>query len=216
MSTRWRGYATRGTLEQHTPSLDLAGQYAIQLENFHELFYKDSQQCMNVLGYSATPATANQDSLLPLLSMSPPPHKVDDPPSSAPHQANPSIFQSQSSQGKLAESLSCSGVGNLLHASGPREKPEISSNLGNGEDLACDTWIPHTWHDEQLSRGISKVPDYGTRLQKPMDYDRESVDDDLTAMSSALLGQQFLEMDRVITFDGTNFSMDINGWQNIG
>ncbi|KAH6675845.1 fungal-specific transcription factor domain-containing protein [Halenospora varia] len=216
MSTRWRGYATRGTLEQHTPSLDLAGQYAIQLEYFHELFYKDSQQCMNVLGYSATPATANQDSLLPLLSMSPPPHKVDDPPSSAPHQANPSIFQSQSPQGKLAESLSCSGVGNLLHASGPREKPKISSNLGNGEGLVCNTWIPHTWHDEQSSGGISKVPDYGTRLQKPMDYDRESVDDDLTAMSSALLGQQFLEMDRVITFDGTNFSMDINGWQNIG
>lgn len=36
-------------------------------------------------------------------------------------------------------------------------------------------------------------------------------DDELTAMSHMLLGQQFLEMDRVITLDGTDFYYDAGG-----
>lgn len=215
MSRRWCGYAAHDKSEQHTPSLDLAGQYAIQLENFYELFYKDPQQCTNVLGYSTTPATANQDSLLPLLPVSPLPHMVDNPPFSASHQVSPSDFQGQHSEGKLAERLSYPSLGNISHTFGPHENPEISSNQGSGESLEYNTQIPHIWPDGRPSRGTSKIPDYRTTAQNPMDYDRESVDDDLTAMSSTLLGQQFLEMDRVITFDGTNFSMDINGWQNI-
>jgi hypothetical protein len=46
-------------------------------------------------------------------------------------------------------------------------------------------------------------------------YDAESVEDELTVMSNVLLGQQFLEMDRVITFDGTNFAIDMNNWQSM-
>jgi hypothetical protein len=46
-------------------------------------------------------------------------------------------------------------------------------------------------------------------------YDAESVEDELTVMSNMLLGQQFLEMDRVITFDGTNFAIDMNNWQSM-
>jgi hypothetical protein len=47
-------------------------------------------------------------------------------------------------------------------------------------------------------------------------YDAESVEDELTVMSNVLLGQQFLEMDRVITFDGTNFApMNMNNWQSM-
>lgn len=41
------------------------------------------------------------------------------------------------------------------------------------------------------------------------------MDDELTAMSHILLGQQFLEMDRVITLDGTDFDINMNAWGNM-
>lgn len=48
-----------------------------------------------------------------------------------------------------------------------------------------------------------------------MNYPGEIMDDELTAMSHILLGQQFLEMDRVITLDGTDFDIDMNSWGNM-
>lgn len=47
-----------------------------------------------------------------------------------------------------------------------------------------------------------------------MNYAGETMDDELTAMSHILLGQQFLEMDRVITLDGTDFEMS-GAWGNM-
>jgi hypothetical protein len=46
----------------------------------------------------------------------------------------------------------------------------------------------------------------------PAQVGNDLVEDELTAMSNILLGQQFLEMDRVITFDGTNFNYDMGRW----
>lgn len=43
--------------------------------------------------------------------------------------------------------------------------------------------------------------------------EHNSVEDELTAMSHVLLGQQFLEMDRVITFHETNFALDYGAWE---
>jgi hypothetical protein len=40
-------------------------------------------------------------------------------------------------------------------------------------------------------------------------------DDELTAISHTLLGNDFMEMDRVITFDGTDFSMNLGGWGSL-
>lgn len=48
-----------------------------------------------------------------------------------------------------------------------------------------------------------------------MNYPGEMMDDELTAMSHVLLGQQFLEMDRVITLDGTDFDIDMSSWGNM-
>lgn len=47
-----------------------------------------------------------------------------------------------------------------------------------------------------------------------MNYPGEIMDDELTAMSHILLGQQFLEMDRVITLDGTDFDIEMGNWGN--
>ena len=40
----------------------------------------------------------------------------------------------------------------------------------------------------------------------------ELTEDELTAMSDGLLDQSFLELDRVITLDGTDFNFDISYW----
>jgi len=39
--------------------------------------------------------------------------------------------------------------------------------------------------------------------------------DELSVMSQLLLGQQFLEMDRVITLEGTDFDFNVNSWGNL-
>jgi hypothetical protein len=39
--------------------------------------------------------------------------------------------------------------------------------------------------------------------------------DELSVMSQLLLGQQFIEMDRVITLEGTDFDFNVNSWGNL-
>jgi hypothetical protein len=39
--------------------------------------------------------------------------------------------------------------------------------------------------------------------------------DELSVMSQLLLGQQFLELDRVITLEGTDFDFNVNNWGNL-
>lgn len=48
-----------------------------------------------------------------------------------------------------------------------------------------------------------------------MNFPGEIMDDELTAMSHILLGQQFLEMDRVITLDGADFDIEMSAWGNM-
>jgi hypothetical protein len=43
----------------------------------------------------------------------------------------------------------------------------------------------------------------------------EIVQDELSVMSQALLGQQFLELDRVITLEGTDFDFNVSNWGNL-
>src|ERR1700728_250123 len=43
---------------------------------------------------------------------------------------------------------------------------------------------------------------------------RHAVEDQLTAMSQILFDQQFLELDQVITLEGTDFNFEMNNWRN--
>ncbi|KAH9210023.1 fungal-specific transcription factor domain-containing protein [Leptodontidium sp. 2 PMI_412] len=73
----------------------------------------------------------------------------------------------------------------------------------------------HTLHNSQPVGMPSNMQVPHNTMQPNIDYDSVSVDDELTAMSNTLLGQQFLEMDRVITYDGTNFAIDLDGWPSM-
>lgn len=101
------------------------------------------------------------------------------------------------------------------HLPAPRPPQTPRLEVPNGS-TGYNTWMPHTWPEGGPSQTIPGFSHFEAAAQKRVDFDRDSVDDELTAMSNTLLGQQFLEMDRVITFDGTNFAMDMNEWQNMG
>jgi hypothetical protein len=62
--------------------------------------------------------------------------------------------------------------------------------------------------------GHENVRDIDSTRSISVSSERNAVEDQLTAMSQILLGQQFLELDRVITLEGTDFNFDMNNWGN--
>ncbi|KAG4436263.1 hypothetical protein IFR05_008245 [Cadophora sp. M221] len=220
MSRRWQGQETQdrqNSSNEKGPSI--ATQYALQLESFHTTFANQPQFCMNVLGYSQDSAGRTVDSLLPS-TFSPYPTSPDtvQSPSQRHHTAN---FYNNPRPGTNGSA----GQRNIVHQPSrlgdPRYPIETSSpqntirtprtsisNLGNHE------W--QTLHNSQpLGMASNMQIPHNNNMQPNIDFDSVSVDDELTAMSNALLGQQFLEMDRVITYDGTNFAIDLDGWPSM-
>lgn len=61
---------------------------------------------------------------------------------------------------------------------------------------------------------------YGTTLRPQLDASGAAVpsgnwEDELAEMSNTLFDQQFAEMDRVFTLEGTDFRFDMGGWDSI-
>jgi len=220
MSRRWQGHepADRHTSPNQKGS-NIAAQYAMQLESFHISFTNQPQFCMNVLGYSQDSAGRTVDSLLPsMFSVSP---TSPNPIQSSPRHQHTASFYNNNLRPSINRSTNHSNATQLpTGISDPSYPIETSSpqnvvrtpqgtvaNLGN-----------HEWQNFQNSQrmGITSnihLPHNNT--QQNIDYDSVSVDDELTAMSDALLGQQFLEMDRVITYQGTNFAIGLDGWPSM-
>lgn len=84
----------------------------------------------------------------------------------------------------------------------------------------------HDGHYNRLnSHGFEKMPAHmsnGVSMSLPSlpntvtneNAMEQHAEDELTVMSNVLLGSQFSELDRVITLDGTDFTMDMNYWGN--
>lgn len=219
MSRRWQG---QEPLDQQNSSNEkgpsIAAQYAMELESFHASFVNQPQFCMNVLGYSQDSAGRTVDSLLPSI-FSPYPTSPDtvQSPSQRHHVANfynnpmPGTNGSASHPNITHQPARMGGQRYPIETSSPQHTtrtPRTSiSNLGNHE------W--QTLHNSQPVGMPSNMQVPHNTMQPNIDYDSVSVDDELTAMSNTLLGQQFLEMDRVITYDGTNFAIDLDGWPSM-
>ncbi|KAH7391643.1 fungal-specific transcription factor domain-containing protein [Cadophora sp. MPI-SDFR-AT-0126] len=220
MSRRWQG---NEKADQENPpneqGSDIAAQYAVQLEKFHTSFLNNPQFCMNVLGYSQDSAGRTVDSLLPLI-YSASPTSPNTAPSPSQHQRltslnnnSPRHYPNGSTvhQNMTRQPARMNDARYPIETSSPQNAvrtPRGSiTNLGN-----------HEWQNFQSSQSMglpSNMHIAQNNMQPNIDYDSVSVDDELTAMSNALLGQQFLEMDRVITYDGTNFAIDLDGWSGM-
>ncbi|MAD87696.1 MAG: hypothetical protein CL912_32450 [Deltaproteobacteria bacterium] len=219
MSRRWQGYQQLGQQSSTTErGSDIAAQYAMQLENFHTSFLNNPQFCMNVLGYSQD-SGSNVDSLLPFtLSAFPTsPNTIQSP---SQHQraasyqkANPRA-QANGSAAQANISHQTVGINDArypIETSSPQNA--VKTSRGSMVTLGNHEW--QNFHNPQTMGLSSGMQASQNNMPPNIDYDSVSVDDELTAMSNALLGQQFLEMDRVITYDGTNFAIDLDGWSGM-
>ncbi|PVH73499.1 hypothetical protein DL98DRAFT_595018 [Cadophora sp. DSE1049] len=217
MSRRWQGYQQP---EQQSSSnekgCNIAAQYAMQLESFHTSFLNNPQFCMNVLGYSQDSAGRTVDSLLPsTYSISPTsPNTIASP---SQHQRATSFYnsypRSQTNGSAVQPNVSQQPAGMNdarypIETSSPQNA--VRTPRGSITNLGSHEW--QNFHNSQNMGIPSNMQIPRNNMQPNIDYDSISVDDELTAMSNALLGQQFLEMDRVITYDGTNFAIDLDGW----
>jgi hypothetical protein len=59
-------------------------------------------------------------------------------------------------------------------------------------------------------------PHHTNTHEERLNPDSDTFGDELTAMSHALLGPQFAEMDRVFTLNGTEFTFDMGGSDAMG
>ncbi|KAL2071097.1 hypothetical protein VTL71DRAFT_12332 [Oculimacula yallundae] len=218
IARRWQGYEPPD--QQRVPNgrgSSIAGQYAMQLESFHTSILNEPQFCMNVLGYSYDSTGRTVDSLLPTFNSSPP------------TSPDTELLPSQSRQaGNTYQNLprmnGFVGQANIVcqptRMNDPKHPTETSSprnvirtprasisNIDNHEWQAFSGFQPMTMS--------SNLHASQNMMQPNVEHDSVSVDDELTAVSNVLLGQQFLEMDRVITYDGTNFAIDLDGWPSL-
>lgn len=208
MSKRWQGY--QWSTSELASATDLANQYANQLESFHAAFIQRPGFCQEVLGYSRNKSNVSVDSLLPMFT-----REVSHMGPRSPLQPSISSHaqtEAHSPDKRPWKQPTVSMNKNSLY-NAQNHSPQLQNYTMNPPSLHS----PRSWQTPRMSYATPqettnfRKPAAGTTLSSNYDSAR---DDELTAVSNMLLGQQFLEMDRVITFDGTNFALEMSGWQN--
>jgi len=192
MSRRWRGESEGDNQE---PGIvegyehDLAAKYARDLSKMHEDAQHEQDFCSRVLGYKLGSNEAKGVFQLPL-------------------------SESRSSAAiprERLQSISTTTIGRHFPPQTPAdiEMPtssgisQFSPRTHIGTPSPTFTSSRPVYRQPSMSRGYSNVP-----------FERFPQNDELTAITHTLLGNEFLELDRIITLDGTDFSMNIgNGWQ---
>jgi hypothetical protein len=226
MSTRWQGLSSSEDSfefgdENYQQKLDLAGKYCLELQSIHRKIAKNPKLWEEVLGYSTDLTEPRIDGLLP--------------PSTVTREGvletqNYQVIEGeqhwQKGSGIAAGSTTATSsdtntkqVPGFLTSSSQHQSPQsprIARILSSDADAGTrDLWQPLAPSNQMTPEilDFGSIPDEGHRAGN---FDSQSMDDELTAMSNILLGQQFMEMDRVITFNGTNFAIDMDNWQSMG
>jgi hypothetical protein len=243
MSTRWRGYNV-GDVNLRT--LDLAGQYALELKSLHRNCIESPNFNMHtnfgeLLPSLAIPKRSKSSRPMPISPSS----QVAEAQSRIRANTHPKQQQQQPGTHQHQDSrLPLTTNGNVSQPY-PIDA-SISNYAGSPPNVPASpfTKSPYSTHQQhqferqddhphasqqqpaqspnscrQNSPMATKVNNTGHRsngvtdIQSIYGSEHNSVEDELTAMSHVLLGQQFLEMDRVITFHETNFALDYGAWE---
>ena len=235
MSVRWNGHCYNDIVQSIDDSKDLAAKYARQLKQLHHV-------CMEPNNFRLD---SDLGSLLPWLSSSTcsatsPVAKFP----SWVHTSDRRIstnaafsdlrYQPQHCSISPTETASSSN-GTKAQCFIPPERSPTSNgvlstkNYAPARNYQKQTHMPQ--NQQVFSQPVSYVPGNhilesqmagsqgmlgNGNMALPGPYMEDtSIDDMLTATSSDLLGQDFLEMDRVITLDGTYFALDWAGWDQM-
>jgi hypothetical protein len=226
MSERWQG--STGDEYQQQPvdlsghELDMAARYASQLRELHEKCQDDSKFYMKILGYSDITVTQGKYILNPTSSSSSPslprtglapippsPSKQSTRPSSTNtygYTENSTFYQQRMLGSPNEPSTYNSGLSDSMSAATNHSRLYRAQQLNTHSPFAniSTPYIGSNGHEHVVSGDLRAV-----------NGDDEIVQDELSVMSQVLLGQPFLELDRVITLEGTDFDFEANNWGNI-
>ncbi|KAK2808450.1 hypothetical protein FQN50_004658 [Emmonsiellopsis sp. PD_5] len=228
MSARWHGALS----QQDIPSqrTDQAMKYCQQLRDLYKKCTDDPGFRLDVLGYSSEIGLSDSSSTDTVKDdrMNREPAQSQNDTQTYPHNSRPEAAPISPGSQSSPSLSSLPATGSASITAHPPTLP-----LGNG-----------THHPNKLNSGISTLqhktssisppqardlayPRLSTTTQFPPRYQHQPPDlptnkeDELSLISHVLLGQQFLEMDRVISFDDTTFVLDdmsvtINGAAGAG
>ena len=205
MSTRWRGLWGRedDETDKTFEKLDLAGKYALRLSEYHSKCLDDADYAAKILPNSAADAIvcSKKDAALAK------PHRTYD----TNTRAAPSVSERRVLNMDVTRQPSISRPHTDMEIS-PMHHAQ-SSSVAN-----TDTHSPRfrnrtsaSTHDVSVPLGQGNVNGYydGSASGSVNNSNTPSDgQDNLLAMSDALMGQSFANLDRVIMSDGTDFSFN--------
>lgn len=194
MSHRWRGKPDGETLaaqEMEVEEHDLATKYVNDLIKMHEEAEQKPDFCSRVLGYELGAIESRGVSQLP-----------------RPESRQVSEARRRSSITRSQITSQTATAGHIpLNTRTSNEIPKHSmSQFSPGAHVTTPS--PTLTSGRPMYRHPSMPHAFNSNL-----YDHFPQNDELTAISHTLLGNEFMELDRIITLDGTSFSLDIeSGW----
>jgi hypothetical protein len=216
ISGRWQGYRV------HHPdqSQDLATKYSLMLKELHARCLNDESFGKDLLGYSEFVPNTNIGGLLPPLSL------PNDRISSSPKSASRHIVQSPRDNSQILRPSLSQYASRAVRSSSIIPNNYAHHDISAPITTAASSVIANnfvspggTTHPMAPSLALiapdsfSGLPLNNHGWVTGRNAAAEPVEDELSAMSNVLLGQQFMEMDRVIPFNGTDFNyQETHGW----
>ena len=217
MSKRWQGYLLEDNEALDRADLDAAAKYALKLEELHARCMTDKNYRMDIFGYSdETPKSTGSSGSPSAVS------RHDASPSSQSSHVRTQSLNQHTAETTGATHRSSFSHGRPMYPIQSQSSPAGPFNPQSGRLPSVDRHnmvSPSSGMRMNLTEGGNRTGSTPGGMSNPglmnMNYPGEMMDDELTAMSHVLLGQQFLEMDRVITLDGTDFDIDMSSWGNM-
>ena len=198
MSRRWRGKyegESEASQEANEEDLDLAAKYARDLLKMNEDAQHEVDFSSKVLGYKMGSNEAKGVSQLPRsepsprIALTPQAHR------------RPSIASSQTK----SPIMTARHVPANIHTSHELPRNSLSQFSPRAHiTTPSPTYVSGrpAYRHPSISHTFNNIP-----------FEHFPQNDELTAISHTLLGNEFMELDRIITLDGTDFSMGMgNGW----
>lgn len=227
MSERWQGFTDDDCPQRPQDltrsELDMAARYASQLRELHENCQNDPKFYIKILGYSEitasqgkyilNPTSGNSSAHLPRTSWTQIP-----PTPSRPSTRPPALMNSYG----YSENSTFYQQRMLNSPNGPS-----TYNPSLADSTSASTSQSRLYRPQQLntpspftSISLNSIDDNsnGSGVSDDlmgMSGSGEIVQDELSVMSQVLLGQPFLELDRVITLEGTDFEFNANNWATL-
>lgn len=208
MSRRWQGVnafsGSDAELNQNTDELDVAAKYALQLQKLHAKCVEEPDFAIEILCYSGAlpgmgPENIHNSITLPRRTINAQSARYKN---SMADIHSPPQGLTRRRQSTAAPLRRDSENYRAQQSPASSNSPGARTIYGSHNTDRLNATSPSTTlANHMLNSSMTGMP-----------YTNENIEDELAMMSNDLLGQQFQQMDRVITYDGTDFAFDLSNW----